>query len=168
MLIIMMGLPKSGKSTIANKIVENSDITLINPEILYPDNIKELSRSENLVYKLSAWDASFECAMEELNTKDVLFDTCGNSYEMLNELILKAKVCGHKIYIIFKFENLKECKKRAGIEADSIKWDDYLKKFKSSLPKLYKKVDKLITIRNVDDIAITIDKINGEDRILQS
>ena len=151
MLVIMSGLPRAGKSTIARKFAEIG-FTVLNPEEYYPDNI-QFDESSKAKFAIAAWEVCHQTAMNmvEDSTGNIIFDTSASNANPILPLINKAKECGHQIITLFVVSSEIEAQKRPGWPGHSI-FINYLDKFKISANEIKDVSDKYIIIKNNENL----------------
>ena len=100
-LIVMVGFPKSGKSTFVDLMFQQhtelgfKSMVVVRPSDWYPPNIEKLPAQERTEYQIAAWEHALEKVtglLPSLATDDaVVLDTCGTSPNSLNTMIGVAK-----------------------------------------------------------------------------
>jgi len=117
MLILMMGLPGSGKSTIVGMLSKFVNINSVCPEDLYPDNFNELKYEEQHAIKLAAWHTSIDYIKDNIS-KDalLLLDSCNANLDLISELMALAKSHNQKTAAIFTAASDETCIRRLNKE----------------------------------------------------
>ena len=105
MLIIMVGCPKSGKSTFID-IVKNEcdklskEMIIIRPSDWYPPDIDSMDPKDKTDYQLAAW----ECALDKVSCvlaigvgRLVVLDTCGATPGSLKTVMGVARLHHHTV-----------------------------------------------------------------------
>lgn len=158
MLIIMLGLPKCGKTTVASKIAQLNKAHNIFEQIINidPNNAAEnvitkgkIPSSHHADVKIEVWKQGYTMIQESLADSSpntlILFNTCGTAEYHIMDLWHRASRNHHKIATLYVHRPVAECKKHI----DPHVVDGYIPKIKSSA-KTYKR-HKLFAIRDALD-----------------
>ena len=156
MLVLMCGLPSSGKSTIVDLIVKGSrsSIWVIRPEDWLPEGLAEMGPEEEKNYRIECWRtalAEAEGAVEKHDSADIIILDCGNSkFKPLHGLLQIAKRNGHKRVVLYVNSRPAQCKERAGdswVGQEVAK--SYIENIRDSLPKFKSKCDQILIVENM-------------------
>ncbi len=153
MLVLMCGLPSSGKSTAANIVSSSLAAMTFRPEDWLPDDFDMLDKNTQRQYRFACWGTAIDSAREATadfdNSKVIILD-CGNSkYHTVQDLLKKAKRRKHKTMLLFVHCPTNLCKDRAGNAwIGQEKCDEYIKCFKESLPKYKANCDVFTKVLN--------------------
>lgn len=153
MLILMCGLPFSGKSAVVDILVKHSSPWVIRPEDWLPDDFASKSPDDQKNFRLECWRTALtqvEGAVEEREPTEVVILDCGNSkFAPLRALLRMAKRHGHKRAVLYVNSRVVQCQERAGdqwIGEDVAK--SYVRNMRDSLPKFRERCDQLVVIDN--------------------
>jgi len=161
MLIIIGGLPSSGKTTMATILSKKLNIDIISPTSLYPEN---LHKNEELrqIFAVSAWevcmDAVEQFTMDNDNDKKVIFDSISLNANTIRPIILNAQNKGHKVLYVLCITTKETAKKRGKRWVGDEIYAKYLDQLKKSIKSLNATSDKLIVLKNEDDSFLNIKK----------
>ncbi len=152
MLIAMGGLPKSGKTAIANKLADEFGATLFGTDHLLPENINELSEEEQKDIRLFAWQECHDeavkfCSNKKNADKIAIYDTGGSSIRVLEEFERLCSIYDHEMLYVYVHDVKDRCARRG---ADRKLLDDYFEKFKTTLRRFK---DRLMIIKNEGEIS---------------
>lgn len=141
--IILGGMPKSGKTTVASKI---KDAIHIHRDLFDGDYIKKWNDSLNML-----------SATLQLH-HNIVFDSCGTNFNSLHNYIVMAKMMGYKTYYIYIHRKSNDC------DIDSSLLEEYKQKFASSLNKFKNVVHefKIINNNHVNNAVHNINKMLGK------
>ncbi|MBD3407204.1 MAG: hypothetical protein GF411_13880 [Candidatus Lokiarchaeota archaeon] len=146
MLIIMGGLPKSGKTSILKGV--KHDIVHINPEALLSKNIDNQPEDVKQALNIAAWEQCLTSIGDNLDHNIIIFDTCGSSLNPLRTQILKAKMHGHKIVYLYVDRKFELCANH--IDSKILK--SYKQKFINTLPQARDAADYFRVITNNGEV----------------
>jgi hypothetical protein len=152
MLLIVAGLPKSGKSR-AIDFLSKSDGQwhIIRPSDWIPENLSSLDVESQRAFNIECWSMAIEkCkeAIEQVPPREtIVLDSCNSKYTTLLTLIVDAKAAMHKVVLLFVQSNISLCLARDPKMTESLLCD-YTNRFKVSLPKYKKSCDSFLVIRN--------------------
>jgi len=150
MLIILTGLPGSGKSVFADMLKQHDPdmVYIVRPSEWYPDNISDLSQSEQMDYKIVCWEQALDKTIRCLATRScremIVLDTCGATPSSLESVIGAAKIHHHKVGAVFVATPRSICAKR--VDADVVQ--RYVNKLKDAVLKYKEICDKLFIVRH--------------------
>lgn len=96
-LIIMGGLPKSGKTTIVQKSINNDTLHICRENVHVDDPLEQWNTSINLLY---------DAITKDMN---VIFDSCGVNIKQLMESVTIARIRGYEIRYIFIDREIEKC-----------------------------------------------------------
>jgi len=139
MLILMCGLPASGKSEFVSALAFHIDSLL-----LYQPNHSRDSKSS-----IDHWEECLEAVTATLYRSDdsipILLDTCGASPNSFKELFTMASIRSHQVIVIWVHSTASECLDRFdGNEEIVVK---YIDKIKDAVIE-YQSKYKLIAVKN--------------------
>lgn len=124
MLVIMAGLPCSGKTTFVESLVEElkkstncTSIIVVDPTIGYPPDIDTYQADIKSVISIAAW----EVALDELskmvvecdNESIIILDTTGSNSSALTSIIDRAVLHKHKTFLVKMVTTSDDCRERA-------------------------------------------------------
>jgi len=162
MLILMCGLPFSGKSTVVDLLFKDppvaKDVVLIRPSDYFPESFADSEEEKH--FRIEAWKAAMNGAEEAVEAEKpetfIVLD-CGNSkFRTTRGLIRLAKRNKHRVVLLYVHALVKQCEERAGkdwVGEDVAK--GYIESIKDSLPKFKSKCDRVIAVDNkssLDDL----------------
>lgn len=177
MLILTAGLPFSGKSTFVKYLIDccNKDILLADPKLLYPKNYISLTQSQREAISIESWEEMTTYLIENLkNEKYLIYDTCASQYDVIYNIINKAKKYDHNIIMVFVKTSPQQCIARSNGLINKNIMPKYISRFKNAIPKLAKEIDNFILIKNTSNNMQNIKKYatnlgfkinNEQDRI---
>lgn len=141
-LVIVSGLPKSGKTSVINNI-KNHDSWL------------HVCREKFTGESLDRWNNSITVLYEAIYSDlDIIFDSCGVNFEQLEKPILVAKFKGYTILHVTITRDPEQCAEY--IDRKIIA--QYEDRLASAQPRFINISDKSITIDNVD-IGVSADTL---------
>ena len=165
MLILMSGLPSSGKSVVVDMFKSGNDL-LLRPEDWMPNNIDILGADAEKEYRIACWkmaiEKSLEAVIETKPSSRIILDCTNSKFFSIASLIGQAKAYKHRVVLVFVSAKVQCCEQRSGL-ARSI-YDEYVENFKHSLPRYKSACDDIIVIRNDGDkqeLIGTVSKIAG-------
>ncbi len=163
MIVIMCGLPFSGKSTVVNALFDRASHYIIRPDDFIPENTMSLNADMQRSIKIEAYNISIEKLQEYSKTLDesetVVLDMCNRDYSVLNQSFVSARKHGHKIITIFVHTSLTNCKARAPKPLENSVFTKYIDAFHFSLPKFKKLSDSFIIVQNDEPIEVVAVKL---------
>ena len=165
MILFTSGLPKSGKTTFVNKLLDALDRKLclhINPEDYYPEDFEKLSQEDKTDIATTAWEMSLEKATKSIcavpNRALIVFDTCCSKAFYMRQLFMNAKVRGHHVFLVYVYAPLEKRVERTGDKKLADLEERYRKAFGDTLPVLKGHSDEFIIIKNESDDLSELDK----------
>lgn len=159
MVILMVGIPGSGKSTLVNYLSKlKKDLILLQPELLYQNS------SDNTV-KMAAWDTCIEQFKEEIYSIDstIILDTCGTNKEAMVELANRSIELGHNVVFVIVNTDINICKERNS-SRNVVLTDHVMSGYKSKLLNMVKIIASkyraiVVNTNTKDDIKLGLKKI---------
>jgi len=156
MLIVLGGLPKSGKTSIVTHL--KHDVVHINAELLLPQNIDRQIESIQKKLKITAWEQCLTQLSEALERGGVIiYDTCAANLNPIRPLILKAGIKGHQTLYVYVDRDPMRCS--AHINKHVI--ESYKAKFIITLPEAQKAFNYLRIVKNNTDINTAAHMLDG-------
>lgn len=156
MLVVMSGLPQSGKTVVATQLMYETGCDYVYHIDLDDYRLPELENAcdeDRSQAGIAAWNVAFDDAMASLekNPPDrlIIFDTCAASWEPISDLGKFAQKHHHKVVTIFVACHVDTCAKRCkknGIPPSVV--SRYFDKFKDTLPMLKGLSDKFFAVKN--------------------
>jgi predicted kinase len=131
MLIVMGGLPKSGKTIIANHIANKFGATLFGVDHLLPENIDQFPEDEQKEIRLYAWKQCHSstikfCSNKKKSREIAIYDTAGSSVMILEEIKRLCSIYDHGMVYVYVHDTMERCHKR-GVDKKLL--NDYFEKF---------------------------------------
>jgi len=145
MIIIMAGLPKSGKTVLARQLSSQSKGSFhVDPASFVPP---DASPDEHRDAILCGWEIAYEKLLEIIDKNPsntlIIFDTCASKTSVVETIAIRGKKAGHKIHMVFVETPKEICIKRG---ADASVVSRYEQQFISSLKNSAGCCDKFTTI----------------------
>jgi len=153
MIIIMAGLPKSGKSTLAknivDKIITGSSFT-VDPAVYVPPELTPESGKAYREAMLGAWEFARE-RLKKLSSVQpdstvIIFDTCASKNNVVKSIVDEAKENNHRTLLVYVDTPSNTCLERGSgvINRDVIK--HYERAFVKSLKKSTELCDSFVVM----------------------
>lgn len=153
MLIIVGGLPASGKTTLGKLLAKKLGLELLSPNSLYPKNVKDEGLRQSLA--VSAWEVCEEAVDEFTASKDntdlLILDSIALNHKTLRPMVLNAQTRGHQVLYVLCLTSKETAKRRSKEWIGDDIYNSYLDKLKKSVQSIKSMSDKLIVLRNEDD-----------------
>jgi len=149
MLIIMGGLPKSGKTAVVREAsIGGIHITADN---YLPPNLDNQPDEIKSKIQISAWEQCMDKLTESIPLKDeiIILDTCGANPNSFRASVTQAGIHGHKVHYVYVDRDFDKCTEH--IDAEIVK--SYSQKFGKNLKSIKELVDKLHVIPNNGDVS---------------
>lgn len=166
MLLVLMGYPKSGKTTFAKSLAALvPELTIIHPiaEDYLPKNIDSLSEDKRKELKISAWKSITDEVSTAIknNSNDVLiiYDTCGANSDVLCELWELSMLNDHVIISAYISAPMFVCRKRSNINKDIIR--SYADRFKAILPVVKLSSNYFFIVHDSKDPTSVLDGVRN-------
>lgn len=151
MILIMAGLPKSGKSFVVRQLSDVHQSLVIDPQRLVPPEVSR-SAKEYREALLCAWQVAYEKLLKSITSeppdKIIIFDTCASRSTTISEISAAASITRHRTCLIFIHAEVQVCLVRAGDEVDLQTIRDYEQKFVNSLRESRAYCDNFVVINN--------------------
>ena len=148
MLIIMGGLPKSGKTS----VIEEADVggIHITADNFLPQNLDSQPDEVKSKIQIAAWGQCMDKLTESIPIKDelIILDTCGANPNSFGASVVQAGIHKHEVHYVYVDRDSDKCAEH--IEANIVK--SYAKKFGNNLKKISELVDKLHVVPNNGDL----------------
>lgn len=147
MLIILAGLPGSGKSSVLEGIKNKSDITIIDPTCGLPTDINILPDNDQRDYRIAGWQIALEDLRKEVNDqqkKCIIFDSCASKYKPFETIVLEAKLMHRKIVYAYIKRDRTKC---IEIRDESVILK-YEQDYKASIPEFVSIANNRMIINN--------------------
>lgn len=161
MIVIMCGLPKSGKTTVVDQLFSDNDY-IIRPADFVPENANQLSENLRKAMHLEAWKTGISLAREQIHegTIDdvIVLDMCNREIEPLSTMIHFARKKGHKVVVLFVNAPTMACRSRDDSLDDKV-FRTYVSSIKESLPKYKSECDQLLVVNNKNDLPDLISSL---------
>lgn len=173
MIIIICGLPFSGKSTFVNLIMNDhgSSCLLLRPSDWMPDfgdNDVELRRSYAITCNQIAYEKAIS-AISEVPDKLIILDQCNTKVESVMPLFAAAKECNRPVCVLFVTCKPSICKNRVANTINDELWKRYITELTECVPKYKKLADHFAIIHNDDDRKLLNEqKLSIENIICQN
>lgn len=156
MLVIVCGLPQSGKSTVVDKCQEYLHATLYRPGDWVPLNLAAVSLTAENDFRQSALATAkvdiSEWMEESESSRVAILDDRNEDYSTLMELFTGAARHGHQVFLLYVNSKSTECAARGNIQWDFSGSAGMILK---SLPQYKILCDKVIVVNNngsIDDL----------------
>lgn len=147
-LLLMFGLPGSGKSACADIICKQFEkkYELIRPEDWIPINLPDHLMKD---FKVSAWETALSLTQEAItDNKDILLDQCNLYNEKINEIIQLAIKSFYIIDLVYINATKDNCALRKPELAFLTRETSYIDKFRQSLLKYKGLLNNFFVIEN--------------------
>ena len=154
MLVIMVGLPQSGKSTFIDMVAAKCchEMDIIRPSDWYPSDIDDIDQNSRTDYQLVAWEYALDkisaVLASSIDKRLIVLDTCGATPGSLRTVFGVAKIHKHTIAAIFIATPRGVCDSRI----DPLVVDKYISKIHDAVLEYNKMCNKLIIVK-YDDIS---------------
>ncbi len=149
MLIIVCGLPQSGKSTVVDKCQEYLNATLYRPGDWVPKNLAAISMTAEADIRNAALaTAKVDVSewMEESKSSDIaILDDRNEDHTAVMELFGKAARFGHQVLLLYVNAKSTECAARSDVQWGYAESAGMIVK---SLPQYKILCDKVIVVHN--------------------
>ena len=176
MVIIMAGLPKSGKTYIVKifkALLPSYDIQIIEPSKFIPPE------ADKNVAATAAWQIAFEKLLgiigEGNKNNIIVFDSCASKSSVVVDISTKAKISDHDVWMVFVFASKETCLRRSNHEVDKELIDKYERLFLDTLKRSQAACNRFFVVDNDRDPDLqTLHKLankivaslkDGNDRI---
>lgn len=153
MIVLICGLPKSGKSVFVDKLF-GIECHLIRPSDYIPNNYENMPNDIQQNLNIEAWKVGIETAediLKDIREQDdysqvLVYDMCNKNSNPLEYTLKSEKRRGHKIVVIYINCPTKVCKDRCGFSDEIM--NTYVEGFKKSLPKYKSISNEFIVVDN--------------------
>lgn len=166
MIIIMCGLPASGKSTLVDLVFDDST-KVIRPEDYVPQNADKLDTEVYKSIKIAAWNVAIDLFREEAHdgklSDIIVLDMCNRDIAAIISILRFARARGHEVILLYLNSSREACIRRSGLAPDII--DKYIDSLKDSLPKYKVECNNFMVARNkgnLQDLTEQADKIRDK------
>jgi predicted kinase len=168
MIVVMCGLPQSGKSTVVDQIFNTDDHFIIRPSDYIPQNVENIPEDKRKKINVEAWNVALEIAREFIhdqgNDDIIVLDMCNRRYTDIGPMLRFGKRHGHRLVIIVVNCPIDQCQSRSA-ELDRSIFSNYVDSLKESLPKYKGESDDFLVVQNkgsLEDLVSSLDPIRDK------
>jgi predicted kinase len=175
MLIILCGMPFSGKSTLVDEMFmikpgEYNSHCLLRPADWMPEPLNNMDKEFIKDYRVTCWHMALDKTEKALldfgSNKVIILDQGNHRYDDVRHLIYVAKENKHKIILIYVNTRMAICHDRSGSKwVGKEIWKSALHNIKGSLPKYKKACDDFVVVDNngtIPDLRLIIPNIRSK------
>ena len=167
MLILMGGLPKSGKTVFAKALAFRLGASLISPDVVLPPGLEQFSEEKQKELRIAAWKACQESTLEFCSKpknvpKVAIFDTTGKNLRALEELERMCSIRGHDLFFVYVHDTRERCGER-GVGESLL--NEYFEVMKAPLQHFK---NRLVVVKNEGSVEDLIDKAPMVEELCRS
>jgi predicted kinase len=137
---------------------------IIRPSDWIPENLSKLDDETQRSYNINCWSVALEKtkeAIEEISPTDIIvLDACNSKYTTTISLITNARKHLHRAVLLFVQSDSNLCLSRNS-KITKLLLDDYVNRFKTSLPEYKKACDLFLIVRNNGTIEQLTTELRG-------